>query len=219
MRVRGEGVRRAVGMANGAAAAARRPWSKGEVALEVCVRVYEVGGWVCASSLALSPEGSCALGSGRVVEACQWAAVEKGKCRHARAERWRPRPAHRISVDDGGLNGLPRRGTHHRTARSVRIPRQKAVRISASHTPGCERRRTLRGLRHCTGLVRAVRGSRTLRTRADLRAQNRRGQSLRTRRHPAVARHTTLHVYILTYFQIFRYIRDKRVNREPGGYR
>jgi hypothetical protein len=34
-------------------------------------------------------------------------AVEKGKCRHARAERWRPRPAHRISVDDGGLNGLP----------------------------------------------------------------------------------------------------------------
>ena len=159
-------------MANGAAAAARRPWSKGEVALEVCVRVYEVGGWVCASSLALSPEGSCALGSGRVVEACQWAAVEKGKRRHARAERWRPRPAHRISVDDGGLNGLPRRGTHHRTARSVRIPRQKAVRISASHTPGCERRRTLRGLRHCTGLVRAVRGSRTLRTRADLRAQN-----------------------------------------------
>ena len=103
------------------------------MALEVCVRVYEVG--VCASSLALSPEGSCALGSGGVMEACQWAAVEKGKCRHARAERWRPRPAHRISVDDGGLNGLPRRGTHHRTARSVRIPRQKAVRISASHTP------------------------------------------------------------------------------------
>ena len=170
MRVRGEGVRRAVGMANGAAAAARRPWSKGEVALEVCVRVYEVG--VCASSLALSPEGSCALGSGGVMEACQWAAVEKGKCRHARAERWRPRPAHRISVDDGGLNGLPRRGTHHRTARSVRIPRQKAVRISASHTPGCERRRTLRGLRHCTGLVHAVRGSRTLKTRADLRVQN-----------------------------------------------
>ena len=123
MRVRGEA---GGGDGNGAAAAARRPWSKGEVALEVCVRVYEVG--VCASSLALSPEGSCALGSGGVVEACQWAAVEKGKCRHARAERWRPRPAHRISVDDGGLNGLPRRGTHHRTARSVRIyiiPRQK----------------------------------------------------------------------------------------------
>ena len=198
MRVRGEA---GGGDGNGAAAAARRPWSKGEVALEVCVRVYEVG--VCASSLALSPEGSCALGSGRVVEACQWAAVEKGKCRHARAERWRPRPAHRISVDDGGLNGLPRRGTHHRTARSVRIPRQKAVRISASHTPGCERRRTLRGLRHCTGLVRAVRGSRTLKTRADLRAQNTAGSVVT--HSEASCRCTTyyiarLHTYIFSFF-------------------
>ena len=160
----------------------------------MCVRVYEVGGWVCASSLALSPEGSCALGSGRVVEACQWAAVEKGKCRHARAERWRPRPAHRISVDDGGLNGLPRRGTHHRTARSVRIPRQKACEFQL-HTPQAV---SVGELCVAYAIVPVWFARFAVRARSELgltcERKTRRGQSLRTRRHPAVARHTTLHV-------------------------
>jgi hypothetical protein len=157
----------------------------------VRVRVRRSG----APSLALSPEGSCALGSGGVVEACQWAAVEKGKCRHARAERWRPRPAHRISVDDGGLNALPRRGTHHRTARSVRIPRQKAVRISASHTPQAV---SVGELCVAYAIVPVWFARFAVRARSKLgltcERKTRRGQSLRTRRHPAVARHTTLHV-------------------------
>ena len=35
--------------------------------------------------------------------------------------------------------------------------------------------------------------------------KTRRGQSLRTRRHPAVARHTTLHVYVLV-VHIFNFL-------------
>ena len=89
---------RAVGMAT---VQLQLEQGRGDVgSVRACVRCVCMCVCVCAraraSSLALSPEGSCALGSGGVVEACQWAAVlvEEGKCRHARAERWRPQPAH-----------------------------------------------------------------------------------------------------------------------------